>query len=506
MKGLDPTSIWKETTTRRSKGQVHGAGAPRQPRRSGNPFLEDSDDEGGHSRSAPTAPALAFTAPPPAFPHLPTPALQSSQEAESSSPFSMSNKSAIDNQAPAQQPLGATAGITPGSSPVVHTNAVSSLELPASALSTDRRLHSLHAEQVQHAMQQTSSNLAQMPGNSSGFPPVEHPAGSNPQEGPRDSDTPAVPSNSREAAAAAVAQTGQEGSVGIGSRQASAPSAAEGVPTVRHSERQVPAATRGHITAAAWQAQQAQGTTLQGTQLPQPAQQSSPTVLQPGQGPDLRHQGSSAALGPKLGVGVPAPQLQAAARTTQAGMLNSGEGAVDRGRAGPAVAPQQQQVPRAAVLTATMPASGRESMGMSTPRQGGQQATAQGPLQASGLEGMLGRAAPDSDTEEEESAASAQDRQRFMQSLQSPDQGSSRSRNLAKGFGRMKAKAKDMLQAKNAGSPHAPGNRSAQQASAQGVPGEGSHTPTDAELGKRGRLARDVNMLFAGLKKPSSQQ
>lgn len=486
---------------------MHGAGAARQPRRSGNPFLEDSDDEGVLSTSTSTAPALASTAPPPAFPHPPTPGLQSSQEPES--PFSMSNKGAIDNQAPAQQPPGAVPDTTLGSSPVVHTTAVGSVELPASALSMERQSsHRQHAEQVQHAMQQTSANLTPAPANPSGFPQGEHSAESNRQNRPHVSAAPAMSSNSREPAAAAVAQTTprQQGSVGIDSRQASAPSAAEGVPIVQPGERQLSAATRGQSTAAAWQAHEAQGANLPGTQLPQPDQQSSPTVLQPPPGPDSRHQGVSARLDPSLGAGWPAPQPQAAARTTQTGMLSPREGPVDRGRAGPAVPHQQQQVPRAAPLTASMPASGRDSMGGSTPRQGGQQATARRGLQASGLEGMLGRAAPDSDTEEEESAASAQDRQRFMQSLQSPDQGTSRSRNLAKGFGRMKAKAKDMLQAKNAGSPHAPGNRSAQQASLQGLPGEGSHSLTDAELGKRGRLARDVNMLFAGLKKPSSQQ
>jgi len=115
-----------------------------------------------------------------------------------------------------------------------------------------------------------------------------------------------------------------------------------------------------------------------------------------------------------------------------------------------------------------------------------------------GLEGMLGRAAPDSEEEEEDSEVSAQDRQKFMQSLQSPDRGSIRTKNLAKGFGRMRAKAKDLMQARAAGA--ASGGPAGQPAPAQGAP-KGS----DAELGRGGRLARDMTSMFAGMKKPANQ-
>ena len=392
---------------------------------------------------------------------------------------------------------------------------MSSVELPASALGIGAPSHRQHAEQVQTTMQQTSSTLMPVPANPSGC----RPAGSHPQEGPSHLVVPALQSIQSEAAGAAQTAPRQEGSVGIGSRQASVPSPPGGVPTVQPpAERQPPAATSGQsaAAAAAWQAHHsAQDSTVQGAQLLQPAQQSSQALPQTPQGPDLRNQvgkptldvnpGAQAAAPPALGgAGALPSQPRAAARMIQPGVLSSGEGAVDRGRAGPAL-PLQGSIPRAAPLTGSAPGYGREPMGGSTPKQEGQQAKAQGGVQAAGLEGMLGRAAPDSDSEEE-SAASTQDRQRFMQSLQSPDQGASRSRNLAKGFGRMKAKAKDMLQVKNAGSPLASASRAAQQGASQGLPGEGASIPRDAELGKRGRLARDMNMLFAGLKKPSSQQ
>ena len=100
--------------------------------------------------------------------------------------------------------------------------------------------------------------------------------------------------------------------------------------------------------------------------------------------------------------------------------------------------------------------------------------------------------------EEEDSEVSAQDRQKFMQSLQSPDRGSIRTKNLAKGFGRMRAKAKDLMQARAAGA--ASGGPAGQPAPAQGAP-KGS----DAELGRGGRLARDMTSMFAGMKKPANQ-
>lgn len=133
-------------------------------------------------------------------------------------------------------------------------------------------------------------------------------------------------------------------------------------------------------------------------------------------------------------------------------------------------------------------------------RQGSAASQAAGLSAQQGLEGMLGSAAHGvEEEEEEESEASAQDRQKFMQSLQSPDRGSTRTKNLAKGFGRMRAKAKDLMQARNAGA--ASSGPAGQPAPAQGA----SHTPTDAELGRGGRLARDMTMMLAGLKKPANQ-
>lgn len=498
-----------------SKEQLHGAGT-RQPRRSGNPFLDDSDDDDQrHSSSATTVPGLASTVPPPETPSPPTPGLRSSQAEPT--PVGMSGKEAIDSQPPAQQPPGAAPATTPGTP-------VTTSDPPASAISTERQsIRHLHPGEERNTLQQTSSNPTPGVAHPSGLPPVEPPASSDPEELSPLPVAAAVLANNNEAADPGQTVPRQQGSMGRGSRQADVPSAARAVPTAQPGERLPPNASSDQPAAAgattAGQPHQAQAVSSpQEAQLLQPSHQGSLTGPQVQQGLDLRHQGGSPRLGPHPeapaaapalgGRGVLPPPPQAADRMAQTSKLSSGEGVLDRGRAGPAPPPQQQQgsTPGASPVTASMPASGSEPMGPPLPRQGGQQAQAQGEVQASGLEGMLGRSAPDSDAQEEESAASAQDRQRFMQSLQSPDQGSSRSRNLAKGFGRMRAKAKDMLQPKNAGSPNA--NRSGQPASSQGLPGEASHAPTGAEpaSGRRGRLARDVNMLFAGLKNPTSQQ
>ncbi len=154
-----------------------------------------------------------------------------------------------------------------------------------------------------------------------------------------------------------------------------------------------------------------------------------------------------------------------------------------------------QDLPSRQVLAARQSGQASQAEGLSQSQGSGQ---TQGPAQMQGLEGMLGRAAPDSEEEEEDSEVSAQDRQKFMQSLQSPDRGSTRTKNLAKGFGRMRAKAKDLMQARTAGA--ASSGPAGQPAPAQGAP-KGS----DAELGRGGRLARDVTSMFAGLKKPANQ-
>lgn len=154
-----------------------------------------------------------------------------------------------------------------------------------------------------------------------------------------------------------------------------------------------------------------------------------------------------------------------------------------------------QDLPSRQVLSARQSGQASQAEGPSQSQGSGE---AQGPGQMQGLEGMLGRAAPDSEEDEEDSEVSAQDRQKFMQSLQSPDRGSARTKNLAKGFGRMRAKAKDLMQARTAGA--ASSGPAGQPAPAQGAP-KGS----DAELGRGGRLARDMTSMFAGLKKPANQ-
>ncbi|KAL0027199.1 hypothetical protein WJX77_002651 [Trebouxia sp. C0004] len=152
-------------------------------------------------------------------------------------------------------------------------------------------------------------------------------------------------------------------------------------------------------------------------------------------------------------------------------------------------------LPSRQVLAARQSGQASQAEGPSQSQGSGQ---TQGPGQMPGLEGGLGRAAPDSEEEEDDSEVSAQDRQKFMQSLQSPDRGSTRTKTLAKGFGRMRAKAKDLMQARTAGA--ASGGPAGQPAPAQGAP-----KGRDAELGRGGRLARDMNSMFAGLKKPANQ-
>ena len=118
----------------------------------------------------------------------------------------------------------------------------------------------------------------------------------------------------------------------------------------------------------------------------------------------------------------------------------------------------------------------------------------------------MGRAAPDPEEDEEASEVSAQDRQRFMQSLHSPEKGGPKTKNFTKGFERMRAKAKDMyLQAKSTGANAAGSGAAAQAPHAPEGSREGASAQTDAELGRGGRLARDMTMMFAGLKKQAKQ-
>ena len=143
----------------------------------------------------------------------------------------------------------------------------------------------------------------------------------------------------------------------------------------------------------------------------------------------------------------------------------------------------------------------RQSQALSSGQSSGQG-------QITGLEGMLGRPAPDSDTDEASSEVSAQDRQRFMQSLQSPEKGGSRTKQFTQGFGRMRAKAKDMLQARSAANSSSAGSSSgvaASSTSAEEASKPSTAAPNDAEMSRGGKMARDMTMMFAGLRKQSKQ-
>lgn len=117
----------------------------------------------------------------------------------------------------------------------------------------------------------------------------------------------------------------------------------------------------------------------------------------------------------------------------------------------------------------------------------------------SALQAMLGSSAPDTAEETAGSDVSAQDRMKFMQSLQSPDRGG-RGKTFAKGFGRMKARAKDMLQS-GVQSVNTPAG---QPSASQGV-GAGDQPDPSAGLGRGSKMARDMTMMFAGLKRPANQ-
>ena len=510
---------------------MHGAGA-REPRRSGNPFLDDTDDDddGGAGSSGVTAapgPAFpAFTTLPPEASQSSTASLQSPQD--TSALVSMPAKQPTDSQATTQQSVGtaAAAAAVQQHTPVAHTAVVSSDVAPGSALGMDRQASRQQSGQVSSRTGQVSDRAGQVSGimqqgSSSHMPttphpprfPTQQPTGNQPQA-PSLPTEPAVPSNRSEAtAAAAYAGAWQQGSTGVGSasdRQANVPFVQEAVPVAKPNDRQpLPAAPP-------LQPSQAPAGSLQEVQALQPPEQGSQAAPLSLQRLDSWQQGASTGLRADAqaqstpetrDVLVPPGHTRAASRQAQAGMSTSAQGPVNRGSADPALPFQQQSsFLRAPPPTASMPVYATPFTGDPLPSRGGQQeVSVLREHEATGLGGMLGRSAPDSDTEEEESAASSQDRQKFMKSLQSPDQGSSRSRNLVQGFGRMRAKAKDMLQAKNAGSPSGPNTRSAQQAPSQGSADDASHTPTDVELGKRGRLARDMTLMF-GLKKPANQQ
>ena len=514
-----------------SHEQMHAAGA-REPRCSGNPFLGDDDDEddyghqeAGHSSGLTAVPGFALpafaTVPPEASRFSTADNLQSRQEAE----VSMPGKAPTDNQA--HQSLDTASAVEKHSLPS-HSAVTSSDAPPASALGMDRQGSSQHsgqgssrAGQVSSRAGQTGSTMQQgswgdmaMTPHPASFLTDQQPTGNQPEK-PSLLTRPAVLSNeSKTAAAAADTGARQQGSTGAGSaldRQANLPFIQEAVPASKADDRQpLPAAV-------ASQPNQTQAGTLQEVQVLQPPEQGSQNAPHSLQCLDSQQQEESIRPGAVAeaqntveaqDMAPPLKHAQAASRQAQAGMSVSAQGPVNRGRASPALPLQLQgSFPRAPHPTANMTVYAPASSGDPSPRQGVQQGgSAPGEQPATGLEGMLGRSAPDSDTEEEGSEASAQDRQRFVQSLQSPDQGASRSRNLAKGFGRMRAKAKDMLQSKNAGSPSGPNTRSAQQAPSQGSSDGASHNATDTELGKRGRLARDMTLMFAGLKKPTNQQ
>ena len=512
------------TTIERRKGAATGlthVAGTREPRRSGNPFLDDDEEEVSHSSSVLAAPHLALprsTTPPWDASKPPSAGLRSPQEALP--PASTSADKLTDSQAPIQQALGPASTAAEQHTHLAPSAISSSHAPPASPVGMDRQASRQHSGQVQDRAGQVGSRAGQASGpmhqSRSGHMPITHPHPRDshvdqrppeihPQE-PAHSTGPAGLSNSSEAIAAAAAASNsahQQSSIDSGvSQQASVPAesgARQPWPaSAQLHQGQTGAVPEVQVVQAAEQGSQAAPDSLPRLE----SGQHQPGSIRPGAG------GEMPSIAPSQEILVPpVPHMQAALSQTQPGMSTSSQGPVNRGSAGP-VLPLQQQLqssfPRAPPPTADMQVYEPPPKGNPPPRQGGQQGGST--LQESGLEGMLGRSAPDSDIEEEESAASSQDRQRFMQSLHSPDQGASRSRNLAKGFGRMRAKAKDMLQAKKSGSPRGPSTRSAQQASPQGLAGGTAPTPTDTELGKRGRLARDMTMMFAGLKKPTNQQ
>lgn len=498
---------------------MHVAGT-REPRRSGNPFLDDDEEEERHSSSVIAVPDLALpasTMPPPNASQPSSHSLRSPQAIPP--PVSSSATGPTDSQAPTQQAVGPAPVEVKQHSDFAPSAISSSRASPGSPVGMDRQASRQHSGQVQDRAGQVSSRAGPVSGpmqqSRSGHMPTpphpldphvdQRPPENHPQE-PALSPGPAgLSNNSAAAAAGASTSAWQQSSIDSGvSQQANVPAdepgATQPVPaSAQLHQAQTGAVQEAQVLQAAGQGSQAAPHSLQRLESGQHQQES----IRPGAGIE------TPSMPPSQETMVPSVHMQAALSQTQPGVSTSAQAPVNRGSAGPALPLQQRQgsFPRAPPPTADMQVYEPPPMGNPPPRQGGQQGgSALQEQQATGLEGMLGRSAPDSDKEEEESAASSQDRQRFMQSLQSPDQGASRSRNLAKGFGRMRAKAKDMLQAKNAGSPPGPSTRSAQQAPQQGVAGRTAPTPTDAEPGKRGRLARDMTMMFAGLKKPINQQ
>ena len=492
---------------------------PREPRRSGNPFLDDDDnaddakknDNVGddHVISAPL-PALQASAIPPAdLPQASSDVVQSSQAEAllSTRPPTDEPDSQVEAQQAPEEPPAQKQPST-----VAQSAAAASAAPQASDADMHRQLTGQHSGQFGSTRQlNTSGSMGREPALQAG------PSG-NQSVGPQEPTGPvrdAVPFSNTELAPAAVQAVSRQQSImaqDTGSSQhSSVTSAQQAVPIKQSAERQS-SGIDGQPEIAQMPLHSESASGLQPEQLPIKAArpQSAHSMSPRQQSASIRPALDSAqqAVGPDYGQHQNPPMhAQAAPTQTHSSLPVQRQGSHNRAGAEAAlplqIQQQQQQVPNASPSASSLQPRDSSSTGalLPTGQQGGQQAQAQGLHQETGLEGMLGRPAPDSEGEEEESAASAQDRQRFMQSLQSPERGPSRTKNLAKGFGRMRAKAKDMLQTRNAESPRA--GRPAPQAQSQGVAAEASQAPTDAELGRGGRFARDMTMMFAGLKKPS---
>ena len=485
----------------------------REPRRSGNPFLDDHDDDdnsngnvGVHVESAPQPALQASTAATADMPQAATGLTRSSQAEELHGSRSATN--APDTQMQSQQalkeapspeqpralaPIAAAGSMAPQASDTDMHRQLSGRNL--GQLSSSRQLDSSGSLGRELALQAGSLG-DQSVGLQEPILPVRDAAPlSNTELVPAAAQTVSRQQSSMAQDTAAIQRSSMATAQQAVSANQSAERQASGL-NVQPEVAQMPL----HLDSAG-------GPPLE--QLPLP---SGSVLPQSEHSERLRQQ--TAGVRPTMGFTqqavdpvhgqqeTPPMYIQAAAPQMPFSLPVQGQGALDRAGAEAAVPLQKQQHQHQHQSNALPPASGSQPHDLSsTGQQGRQPAQGQGLHQEMGLEGMLGRAAPDSDTEEEESAASAQDRQRFMQSLQSPDRGASRTKNLAKGFGRMRAKAKDMLQTRSAGSPLA--GRPAPQAPSQGATAEASQIPTDAELGRGGRFARDMTMMFAGLKKPS---
>ena len=465
----------------------------REPRRSGNPFLDD-DDYGGDVKSG-EAPLESFQMPATAQADtvpVQAPAQQPSQA--SFSPSSTLPRDATHGQVVRQQ-LCDEAPVPHRLSDPLRPAAPDLHGQQASDTAMDRQSQARRAGSAQYSgagqpNREAAHQAALSTGQSAGSQRPIQPARQAEHS-----------SNSDSSPGAQTVQPLQSST--IPGRQGSMPQQAG---PIKHSIEGQSGASQG-LQAAPSQ-QRLASTSMQGPEGSELVGSHRQTVLQSGltAGSDAAQQRGSNTMGTLVqpldaAVHEPDVVLHIADRQTLGSLPASGLHAVVSPGAGSALHLQQQHAlpVMAAAASVQLPSADDALL-----QQPGPSSPAHGLSEDTQVKGLLGRAAPDSEGEEEESAASAQDRQRFMQSLQSPERGGSRTKNLAKGFGRMRAKAKNMLQTRNAGSP--PADRPAvPQVPPTNGPAGGPNVPKDAELGKGSRFARDMTMMFAGLKKPNQQ-